>query len=64
MSHVDEMALILGGIRGPIRMKLFGVLELTLKLYSVIDICSEVKPKIGLPYNISVLFEYKILPHD
>ena len=66
------MAFILGvrsyssDTRGPIWMKLWGCIELTLRLCNVIVSTSgrKSKPEVGLPHMISVLFWHEILPDD
>ena len=66
------MAFILGvrsyssDARGPILMKLWGCIELTLRLCIVEFLTSgrKSKPEIGLPHTISVLFQHEIFPAD
>ena len=66
------MAFILGGTfrisdtRRPIRMKLWGYIELTLKLCNVIFSTSgrKFKPEVSFPHTILVLFRREILPDD
>ena len=66
------MAFILGvgckipDTRESIWMKLWGCIELTLRLCNVIVSTSgrKSKPEVGLPHTISVLFWHEILPDD
>ena len=66
------MAFILGVIfrisdtRGPIGMKLWGYIELTLKLCNIIFSTSgrKSKPEVSLPHTILVLCRHEILPDD
>ena len=72
--HVSqgELKSILGLIfrisdtRGPIGMKLWGYIELTLRLCNVIFSTSgrKSKPEVSLPHTILVLFWHEILPDD
>ena len=52
--------------RGPIGMKLWGYIELTLRLCNVIFSTSgrKFKPEVSLPHTILVLFRHEILPDD
>ena len=72
LKFSTKMAFILGVIfrisdtRGPIGMKLWGYIELTLRLCNVIFSTSgrKSKPEVSLPHTILVLFRHEILPDD
>ena len=66
------MAFILGvgsyssDTRGPIWMKLWGCIELTLR-FCIADLFTSGRmsePEMGFPHTITVLFRYEILPDD